>query len=58
VIGVFIFTRFLNKVNVVPPSMPHLLSFLACLLSIKCAARMWMAKQAETGSANTNFKRI
>jgi hypothetical protein len=24
--------------------MPHLLAFLACLLSIKCAVWMWMAE--------------
>jgi hypothetical protein len=33
-IGVFVFTVFLNEVNVVPPSMPHVLSFrYACCLS-------------------------
>jgi hypothetical protein len=36
-ISFFIFTMFLNEVNVVPPSMPHVLSFLVHLLPIKCA---------------------
>jgi hypothetical protein len=33
----FIFIMFLIEVNVVPLSMPHVLSFLVCLLLIKRA---------------------
>jgi ABC-type multidrug transport system permease subunit len=36
-VGIYVFTMFLNEVNLVPPSVPHVLSFLVYLLPTKCA---------------------